>query len=420
MNEAQREKQKQFDEAMGRWASLLEECISNTVQSPLGANTSLDSIIAQCPDGRGKGLSAAFERQLPTLEGMLPDHLKNQAKRFVKVAMMTFSKKDELQKCTPSSFLWAVFEAASYGFAIDGRLFHAVSRRNPKKGCLEAQCMPDYKGLIAAGKRAGLIRHADAELICANDHFRHGKNGGENVLEHTYEINADRGPVIGAFARVWLPDGMWDYELMSLAELQKVADKSSYKAGPWTTDTGEMQKKTVLRRILKTFQDDPVMQGLLELDDREYQAAGPDPDAPLPKGTPIAPATPAGSIMDQLADSLPPAPGESFTEGSEAATEPTEFVQPTVASVAEPPVMSIDDEANLESLNSSLSQAQTAWEVDSIASDYVGVFQSEAVKERGREAVRAAKARCTPDVPPARSKGKPKQKSMVDTSPSYD
>jgi len=433
---------------MTEWGDLLTRCIENTkTMSPDASQTLLDEVIAVCPDGRGRGLNAALERQIEKLERLLPDNLKGQAERFVKIAMLTFERRAELKDCTSSSFLKCVFEAAQYGFAVDGRLFHAV-KRNRNAGThsepnwiSEASCMPDYKGLIAVAKRSGSILECEARVVGNGDEFSLWFQDGQTHMTHKPDLRTTvRADAFqGVYCRLWLGGTPgWVCEYMTADEIRGISGRSEAMkprkgkepTGPWVTDFFEMAKKTVLKRALKTRVDDPAFSQLLELDDREYERT-PDPDAPIPTGTPVKPVD--DSQMGRLTAAL--GEPESFVQGTDSAQETTE-VEPqpsTVASPAdepeEPSEPTADDEAafgdevNLDNLNNSLSQATTAWEVDDIAAGYVGVFKSEEVKIRGRQAVLAAKSRCASAAPPppAKSKGrKPAQKSMVETSPQYD
>ncbi len=242
----------------------------------------LKVILDRSPSAAYKATDMALWERVEKLREVLPDNLKDQAERFVKRAMLTFERRPELQACSATSFIRCVLAAAELGLAIDGRLAHAVPFNNKIKDKVtgkdrwvkEAQFMPDYKGLVAVAKRCGAIKDCRAELVCQNDSFRHGQMGAKCVLEHTWDIHLPRGAVIGAFAVIVRPDGDFGYSYMDLEELKYVRSKSKAKdAGPWVDWTGEMQKKTVLKRALKLYVDDPAVVRALEIDDTEYDDA---------------------------------------------------------------------------------------------------------------------------------------------------
>lgn len=416
------------------WDDALEQVLRQSESlAPEVVGDLLEKVIAQCPTGRGKGLNATLEKIIPKLETILPDQYKSQAERFVKTAMLTMSKKGDLLECTASSIIYAVMEAGKYGFAIDGRLFHIVSRnRNvgtheKPKWVKEAQCMPDYKGLIAAAKRANQITHADAELVHAKDTFKHGKSGGGNVLEHTWDLGKPRGNVIGAYARIWFPNGTWDYELMDLEELQHVAAKStSFKpkkgdpSGPWITDPREMQKKTVLRRALKTLVDDPMVGAIIDMVDREYERPE-NPDAPLPSGTPIKPGTPANPL-DALADALPPAPSElaSFSQGTAAATQ-TKDADATPNALLQQSAQEVEDtgptpdEYLMDQFRQAIEEADTRFAVGDVENTYRDAFGDQMLAEQAKRMIEARLEQLSPPKTQAPKGGKAKQRSLMDT-----
>lgn len=202
-----------------------------------------------------KVLSAAEEN----IEAMLPQFMKGQAQRLIRRALITLSKSPDLEGITDEAFRRCVVEAAEMGFAIDGRLCYVVKYKNTY------QLQLDYKAVVAVAKRNRTIRDLDADVVRAGDHFRHGKYGGKNVLEHTFDVTADRGDVVAAYCRVFLPDGSWSYEVMSRSQLDAVQRRAPAQNGPWKTDPDEMRKKTVIRRKLKLYQDDPGLMRLLEI-----------------------------------------------------------------------------------------------------------------------------------------------------------
>lgn len=246
----------------------------------------LEQILEQQPNQKYRAIDQALQKRIDKVEELLPDQMKGQGPRLVKRALLTFSKNPRLQEVTPESFIRCVLEAAELGLAIDGKLCHAVPYDNKVKlpggreeWRKEAQCQPDFKGIIAVAKRTGRIIDCSAEVVCENDQFAHGRAGPVCRLEHSYDEKADRGEVVAAFAIIILPDGSWRYELMQRKELDAIQKRSKaeiarakghVKSTPWTTDTNEMRKKTVIKRGLKTYLDDPGLVRALEIDDDDY------------------------------------------------------------------------------------------------------------------------------------------------------
>lgn len=223
-------------------------------------------------------VSDKLKSHVELIRQVLPTALKDEAERLVKRALVYFTRTDKLLECTPQSFIQCVIDAAELGLPLDGRLGYAVPynvkvQKDPDRWEKQAQFQPGYKGLVSVAKRSGQIVGAKADIICANDAFRHGRSGPASVLEHTYQIDKPRGDVTGAYAIIRYgasPDD-WEYEVMSFAELEKVRNSSKASgSGPWVDWPEEMRKKTVLKRALKTHCDDPSLLRAIDLDEREF------------------------------------------------------------------------------------------------------------------------------------------------------
>lgn len=245
----------------------------------------LEQILDRPPSERIKAVSDVLATRVEAVREVLPDSLKPQAERFVKRAQLTFSRKHNLHDCDPQSLVRCVVEAAELGLSIDGKLAYAAPHSNniapkgePKKYVKMAELRIDYKGLIVVARRSGEILDAYGDVVCDGDEFSAHRVGPDSFLEHKRSIESDRKSVLGAYAIIRFPDGRWRYELMSAAEIEAIRQRSKSKDdGPWVTDTNQMRIKTVLRRALKLYCDDPAVGMAIEIDEREYQGeiAGP-------------------------------------------------------------------------------------------------------------------------------------------------
>jgi phage RecT family recombinase len=260
------------------------------------------------PDGPAKQLMVQLNGKIDTLRSLLPVQYQPQAERFVKRAIVHFMRKRELAGVSASSFINCVMQAGELGLAIDGRLAHAVPFKNGN--ALEATLMLDYKGVIVIARRAGLIKDAWARLVYqaevdAGDFELWEDDQGAHI-RHKISLlpAATRGEIVGAYARVVFPSGSSRFEWMSQEQLDQVrAMSAAYqnKKGPWTTKVGdgEMRKKVVLHRALKSYQDDPMLSSLLTVEEEdtdldsaerlpEITKPAPERDDPLMDGQPLA------------------------------------------------------------------------------------------------------------------------------------
>jgi recombination protein RecT len=282
----------------------------------------LDRVLAET-ERRQRELRTKLEGEqcLAVIEEVLPDGMKGQARRLVKRALLTFASRPYLKECSNEDFLRCVIRAAEMGLAIDDRLCHVV-RFGGKQTSWQA--MPDYKGLIAVAKRSGQIKDCYADVVCANDTFRAYRDGATSHLIHELPPRfGHRGQVIGAYAIVKLPDGDWRYELMSRAELDNIQRRAPAKNGPWATDPDEMRKKTVLRRLLKTYCDDPAFVRAQEIDDECTDAA--------PPLTPRPPLVPRITNSNGDPEDFPPTASELDVPSDELIDDATRQVQDEAA-----------------------------------------------------------------------------------------
>lgn len=227
---------------------------------------------------------------------MLPPCMKGQADRLCKRALIYFETKTDPQDYPPVDvFFKCVLAAAEMGLAIDGRLCHVVRFKS------KWQCVPDYKGIIAVAKRSGVILDCLPKVVHENDPFSASVEDGKSRLDHEELKVGDRGKVIGAYAIVYPPNAPYRYDWMSIDELNSIQRAAPAQKGPWSTHVNEMRKKTVVKRIMKLFQEDAGVARALELSD-EAEGYG-DTPAQVPSAPPIGRVSlrpkPVPVIMDE-------------------------------------------------------------------------------------------------------------------------
>lgn len=224
---------------------------------------------------------AFLNQRMAHIEGVLPPGMKGQGERLIKRALLTMSKKKELMECTAESFFQCVLAAAELGLAIDGRLAHAVPYGKV------AQFQMDYKGMVAVARRTKIIKNAFARLVYQDDHFEQDLTDG--IFHFTHKPGAVRDTIIGAYSVVVQNDGYFEMDWMLVHELEAIRARSKAAKGfsPWTTDLGEMYKKTVLKRLLKTYMDSDYLVSayIADEDDEVIEGTATETqDAPLPTG----------------------------------------------------------------------------------------------------------------------------------------
>lgn len=173
--------------------------------------------------------------------------------RFTRIAVSAVSNSPDLARCTPKSFVAALMSAAQLGLEPNTPLGQAylIPFMNNKKGVMECQFIVGYKGLIDLAYRSGDVKSIQSHIVYENDEFKYSY-GLDAMLYHV-PADGDRGNPVKVYAVFVLVNGGFGFEVMSIADVRKHAQKysKSYNNGPWHTAFEEMAKKTALRGVLK-------------------------------------------------------------------------------------------------------------------------------------------------------------------------
>lgn len=188
------------------------------------------------------------------IEMVIPKFLSPE--KLLRVAVTVIRRNYMLMQCTKQSLLSSVMGAAILGLELEPVLGQAylVPYRN-KKGFLEAQLIPGYRGYIALASRSGEIHSVTATEVYANDEFEH-ELGLNPKLKHI-PAEGERGEFKGAYVVFRHKTGEPTFEYMTKDRIDKVMnlskskDQSGNVVGPWKDFYEEMSKKTVIRHRAK-------------------------------------------------------------------------------------------------------------------------------------------------------------------------
>lgn len=197
----------------------------------------------------------------PTVQAKLAEvaraHMKPED--LTRMALMALSRQPELAKCSQTSILRALIDAAELGIKPGGLMGrgYLVPRKNRKTGDLECHFDPGYRGLVDIARRSGQVRRLEAHVVYQNDVFE-VEYGDEPRLVHKPTLVGEPGQVIAAYAVAQFVDGSKQVEILTRREIDKVKASSASQNGPWSNWYDEMAKKTAVRRICKLlpFSDD--------------------------------------------------------------------------------------------------------------------------------------------------------------------
>jgi recombination protein RecT len=196
-------------------------------------------------------IRALLEKSKGQIAMALPKHLN--ADRIVRVAMTSVQRTPELLKCDPISLVAAVIQSSQLGLEPDGILGHAylIPFNNTKKGRMEVQFIPGYKGLIDLARRSGQVVSIGAHVVFENEPFKL-IYGYDEKLDHEPLPPSKRGARKGVYAVARLKDGSVHFEWLWAEEVEDIKNGSKARNfGPWKTHEDEMWRKTAIRRLAK-------------------------------------------------------------------------------------------------------------------------------------------------------------------------
>lgn len=210
-----------------------------------------------------KNFSLVLTEKLDGISTALPKEF-NKA-RFVQNALSLLNEKPELAKYGQTQILAGLTRGALLGLDFFNKEAYLVAYGN------QLQYQTSYIGAQKLIKKYSIhkVKNIYAELVREDDLFETGIEANKRFV--TFKPKAfNSKPVIGAFAVVEFEDGDIQVETMNTEELEAVRKKSKMgNAGAWKEFTGEMQKKTVIRRLCKKIEIDfenPEQQQIFEAD----------------------------------------------------------------------------------------------------------------------------------------------------------
>jgi recombination protein RecT len=193
------------------------------------------------------GLTDSLDRQMAAL----PKNF-NKA-RFVQNCMTVIQEDGNLSKCEPRSLVRTLLKGAFLGLDFFNKECYAIPYGN------KAQFQTDYTGETKLCKKYSVnpIKDIYAKLVREGDFFEEEIKEGQQYVNYRPKP-FNNGAILGAFSVCLFKDGSMIYDTMSSEEIEDT--RKNYSKMPngqaWKNSTGEMYKKTVLRRLCKLIELD--------------------------------------------------------------------------------------------------------------------------------------------------------------------
>jgi len=194
---------------------------------------------------------------------VLPSHVK--ADTWVRLAQgaLRKGKRDqggafELEQAAannPGVFLAALLDAARLGLEPGTEQYYLTPRK--VKGRLEILGIVGYQGHIELIYRAGAVASVIAEVVRQNDRYRYTR-GVDDVPVHEYppfQREAERGPLVGAYAYARMKDGavsrVVELNADDILRIKASSQGADSEYSPWRNHEAAMWLKSAVRQLQK-------------------------------------------------------------------------------------------------------------------------------------------------------------------------
>jgi recombination protein RecT len=226
-------------------------------------------------------LKKLLEDHKDSIQMALPRHMTPE--RMIRVALTAASSTWGLMECSPVSIAACVVQSSILGLEPSSVLGEAylVPFWNSKTKRKECQLIPGYMGLVKLARNSGEVSMIDAQIVYQNDDFDFEK-GSETQWRHKWPKTGARGRKIGVWAGYVLKDGSKNFEYWSIEQIHEHRDKFSKGAydregkltGAWLDAPDWMEKKTVIRQVIKLMPKSVEMATALSLEERSDAGIG--------------------------------------------------------------------------------------------------------------------------------------------------
>ena len=210
------------------------------------------------------------DRFLKQLKAALPAHMTPD--RMARIALTEIRKNAMLGQCAPMSLFAAVIQSAQLGLEVGNGLGHAylVPFKDHKKGIIDVQFIPGYRGFLELAWRSGKVKSIHADVVYETDTFDFCM-GLDPKLVHKPDLFAeDRGQMVAAYCVLKTIDGGHVFKVIGAADAIKARNNSKgadSKFSPWNTDPESMWMKTAVRRLFKFMPVSVELQKAVMLDE---------------------------------------------------------------------------------------------------------------------------------------------------------
>lgn len=220
------------------------------------------------PNQGPRSIGSLIQDLRPEMERALPKHM--DADRMARIALTTLRQNPGLNASTPESFMGSLLTCSQLGLepGAGGEAYLVPYRhkRGPLAGKTECQLIIGYQGYAKLFWQSPMAQHLDAQAVYERDAFDY-EYGLEPYLRHKPALG-DRGKVIAYYAVAALTTGGKAFVVLSPDEVQSLRGGKVGPSGNIADPMRWMERKTVLRQLVKLLPKSTNLARALEADEK--------------------------------------------------------------------------------------------------------------------------------------------------------
>lgn len=214
------------------------------------------------PQLQASELKAELMQMTATFQAALPKSIP--AEGFIRRIITSVQLEPKLLAADRKSLFVACMKAAQDGLLLDGREAGLSVYNDRQNGGQTVAYLPMVGGILKKIRQSGEISSVRAHVVYEGDEFEYELGDDERIV-HRPNLTAQGGKIVAAYAIAKFKDGDIQREVMSSAQIKKIASKATgIGKRCWELDEGEMSKKTVIKRLGKRLPSSNDLQQVFE------------------------------------------------------------------------------------------------------------------------------------------------------------
>jgi recombination protein RecT len=214
------------------------------------------------PHLQASNFKAELMEMTATFQAALPKSIP--AEGFIRRIITSVQLEPKLLAADRKSLVVACMKAAQDGLLLDGREAGLSVYNDRQNGGQTVAYLPMVGGILKKIRQSGEISSIRAHVVYEGDEFEYELGDDERIV-HKPNLTAQGGKIVAAYAIAKFKDGDIQREVMSRAQIQRIASKATgIGKRCWESDEGEMSKKTVIKRLSKRLPSSNDLQQVFE------------------------------------------------------------------------------------------------------------------------------------------------------------